>query len=83
MNNTGEIMKAQASADILVECVEDYAGVSFLTIRLHGTDHYSMYKEYAGLPRVLTMDGKKYGKSCWDSDKHYAYYRTDRLFASV
>ncbi len=76
-------MNAQPSADILVEYVEDYAGVSFLTIRLHGTDHYSMYKEYAGLPSVLSMGGKKYGKSCWDSDKHYAYYRTDRLFATV
>lgn len=76
-------MKAQPSTDILVESADDYAGVGFLTIRLTGDDHYSMYQSYKGLPSVLTMAGRKYGKSCWNSDRRCAYYRTDMLFAST
>lgn len=76
-------MFAQPSTDIPVESVEEYAGVGFLTVRLAGDDHYSMYQSYKGLPAVLKMAGRRYGKSCWNSDRQCAYYRTDMLFAST
>ena len=70
-----------AHDEILVESVEEYEGVNFLLIRLTGEHHYGMFKNYQSLPSVLILDGRKYGKSCWNSDSGIAYYRTDMIFA--
>lgn len=76
-------MIAKRVDDVLVQEMVEYAGVSFLYVSLRGDDHYSMYKNYASLPDVVMVDDMKYGKSCWDSDKGMAYYRSDKVFATV
>ena len=70
-----------AHDEILVESVEECEGVNFLQIRLTGEHHYGMFKNYQSLPSVLICEGRKYGKSCWNSDSGIAYYRTDMIFA--
>ena len=76
-------MIAKRVNDVLVQEMVEYAGVSFLYVSLRGDDNYSMYKNYASLPDVVMVDNVKYGKSCWDSDKGMAYYRSDKVFATV
>jgi hypothetical protein len=73
-------MIAKACDDILVESVEECEGVNFLRIRLTGEHHYGMFQHYQSLPSVLIYEGRKYGKSCWNSDSGDAYYRTDMIF---
>ena len=74
-------MLAKASDDILVESLDECEGVSFLYIRLTGDHHYGMFSHYQSLPSVLICEGRKYGKSAWNSDNGIAYYRTDMIFA--
>lgn len=69
--------------EVLVECIEDWGTTSILTVKLYGDDHYSMFKNYQGLADVLLMNGRQYGKSCWNSDRGVAYYRTDMFFATA
>jgi hypothetical protein len=48
---------------------------------LTGEHHHGMFEHYQSLPSVLICEGRKYGKSCWNSDWGIAYYRTDMTFA--
>ena len=73
---------ATASNRLLVE-LSDYGKVKFATVDLHGENHYDLYQMYKRLPSVIECNGQLYGKSCWDSDKCKAYYRSDRTFAVV
>jgi hypothetical protein len=73
---------ANATTKILVE-LSEYQGIGFATVDLHGDVHYDLYQMYKRLPNVIEANGRLYGKSCWCSDKHKAYYRTDKDFASV
>jgi hypothetical protein len=71
---------ATASTRILVETSE-HQGIGFATVDLHGETHYDLYVMYTKLPAVIECGGKLYGKSCWDSDRQKAHYRTDKTFA--
>jgi len=73
---------ATASTCLLVE-LSDYGRVKFATVDLYGETHYDLYQHYKSLPSVIECNGTLYGKSCWDSDKCKAYYRSDRHFATV
>tara|TARA_R100000008_G_C3527117_1_gene137177 strand:+ start:448 stop:678 length:231 start_codon:yes stop_codon:yes gene_type:complete len=35
------------------------------------------YVEYKRTPSGIVYDGKVYGRTGWNSDKHVVYYRTD------
>lgn len=76
-------MKAIATNEILVERVDSVGDLRILVISLKGEAHYELYQYYRKLPDILIMNGEKFGKSCWDSDKQYAYYRNDRIVASA
>ena len=71
-----------ANNRVLVE-LSDYHGIGFATVDLHGENHFDLYQHYKSLPNVIECNGRLYGKSCWDSDRQKAYYRTDRHFATV
>lgn len=71
---------ANATSQLLVE-LSDYCGIGFATVDLHGDMHFDLYKMYCKLPDVIECNGRLYGKSCWDSDRQKAYYRTDKTFA--
>lgn len=76
-------MIASATNDVLVERVDECGDIRILVVPLRGENHYDLYQCYRRLPDVLAFNGEKFGKSCWDSDREFAYYRNDRVFASV
>jgi hypothetical protein len=76
-------MIATATNEILVECMQEVGDIRILVVALKGEVHHELYRCYSKLPDVLKFRGEKFGKSCWDSDKHLAYYRNDREFASI
>ena len=41
----------------------------------------SDYGEYIGLPAAVEYQGRRYGKTGWNSDKDLAYYQTSKNFA--
>jgi hypothetical protein len=41
------------------------------------------YDTVKALPAALSFEGRRYGKTAWNSDRCVAYYRTDRSFATV
>ena len=73
------IATATITDRIVVEVV-DAQGIGFAVVDLHG-EHYDQWTMYKKLPSVIEVDGRLFGKSCWDSDKCKAYYRTDKSFA--
>lgn len=73
-------MKIQATAtatNLLKVELSTFHHIGFATVDLHGETHYDLYQMYKRLPDMIECNGRLYGKSCWDSDKHKAYYRTD------
>jgi hypothetical protein len=76
------MITATATTKILVE-LSECEGIGFATVDLHGDVHGDLYQMYKRLPNVIEANGRLYGKSCWCSDKHKAYYRTDKDFATV
>jgi hypothetical protein len=66
---------------IVVECVENCEGITFLTVSLGGGEHWDLWTTYSKLPNVVEFDGKFFGKSCWNSDCGRAYYRSDMSIA--
>lgn len=62
---------------VVVECVENYENVTFLTVSLGGGEHWDMWQTYSKLPAVVEFNGKLFGKSCWNSDNGRGYYRSD------
>lgn len=60
----------------------DFEGVGYIEYKLPSVD---TYEEYKALPLLIEYQGRKYGKSCWNSDRFTAYYRTDKVanFAKV
>ena len=71
---------ATATTHILVE-LSEYHGIGFATVDLHGENHHDLYQQYKSMPSTIECNGKLYGKSCWDSERCKAYYRTDLNFA--
>lgn len=62
---------------VVVESVENYEGITFLTVSLGGGEHWDMWQAYSKLPAVVEFNGTILGKSCWNSDNGRAYYRSD------
>ena len=52
----------------------DYTGIGFLYIDIDPADPYGSFKK---LPAALEYEGRVFGKSCFDSDKNVAIFRTD------
>ena len=74
-------MIAKAAKAVLIENVDVCEGTTFLSVRLDGDDHWTMFQSYRKLPPVVKHDGMMFGLTGWDSDKGLAYYRNDRLVA--
>jgi len=68
---------------LVVEAVQNCEGVTFLTVSLGGGEHWDMFQTYSKLPQVVEFEGRLFGKSCWDSDKGRAYYRSDMAIATA
>jgi hypothetical protein len=68
---------------VVVESIQDCEGVRFLTVSLGGGEHWDMFQTYSKLPNVVEFNGQLFGKSCWDSDKGRAYYRSDMAIATA
>jgi hypothetical protein len=66
---------------IVIEEVNSYENVTFLTVSLGGGEHWEMFQTYSKLPPVVEYNGKFFGKSCWNSDNGRAYYRSDAAIA--
>lgn len=58
---------------VSVKHVHDYDGIGFLYVDI-GPDHYRDFKK---LPAALEYAGRVFGKSCFDSDRNVAIFRTD------
>lgn len=54
----------------------DYAGVGFIEVKLPAADTFDAYR---ALPNLIEFQGRRFGKSCWNSDHFTAYYRTDKV----
>lgn len=66
---------------VVVEAVETYQNVTFLTVSLGGGEHWDLFQTYSKLPNVIEFEGRLFGKSCWNSDNGRAYYRSDAAIA--
>ena len=66
-------MQAQSVNDVvllrLVETLPD--GVTVLTVDM------ADYAHFIRSPMALRFNGRLYGRSGWNSDRHVAYYRSD------
>lgn len=74
-------MIARATSDVRVDEVQSCGSLTILVVSLKGETHYEMWTNYCSLAEVLEYDGVKHGKTCWDSDKRRAYYRSDAMIA--
>lgn len=72
-------MTGTAIADAVeIESSTEYQGILFAEVAIDPADPYGSFKK---LPAAIIYQGRELGKSCYDSDKNRAYYRSDKLFA--
>jgi 2-keto-3-deoxy-6-phosphogluconate aldolase len=51
-----------------------YQGVTYIEVAIDADDPYRSFKK---LPDAIEYNGTLLGKTCFDSDKNRAYYRSD------
>jgi hypothetical protein len=68
-------MTATAVKDTInVEKSTEYQGILFVEVAIDADDPYRSFKK---LPAAIEYLGRVLGKTCFDSDKNLAYYRSD------
>jgi hypothetical protein len=65
---------------VITEALTLPDGVGYITIE-YDADILG-YRAYKAAPAAIEYEGRKYGKSCFNSDRFRIYYRTD-MMASV
>lgn len=74
MKSPDEQVASAVTKSMTVQQVTEYQGVGYLYTGINPDDPYDSFKR---LPAAVTYDGRIFGKSCYDSDRNVAIYRTD------
>lgn len=59
---------------ITFESCTIYQGITYIAVAIDADDPYRSFKK---LPAAIEYQGTVCGKTCFDSDKNLAYYRSD------
>ena len=63
---------------ICVQNFYEFEGEAFIEVKCPGPYHYD---SYVALPQVVRYRHREYVRSCFDSDRSLAFYRTNAQFA--
>lgn len=73
----GKVIATAVKDRIIIDNLYDYAGVGYAEVKIWDWDDVKV------LPPVIEIRGRLYAYSAWNSDRHLAYYRTDRVTATI
>jgi hypothetical protein len=74
MKSPDEQIATAVTKSMTVQQVVEYQGVGYLYTGINPDAPYASFKR---LPAAVTYLGRTFGKSCYDSDRNVAIYRTD------
>jgi hypothetical protein len=74
MKSPDEQIATAVTKSMTVQRAFDHEGIGYIYTGITPDDPYGSFKR---LPAAITYLGRTFGKSCYDSDRNIAVYRTD------